>query len=273
MNRETYKAIGVLDSGVGGLTVVREIHHKLPHESIVYFGDTARMPYGSRPSEEVRRFVLQIIDFLQTQEIKMLVIACNTASAVGIQCYREHCRLPVAGVIEPGVRAALAATRNDRIGVIGTAGTINSSAYEKELKRLRPNLVITARACPLFVLMVENSLVGTPEALAVARQYLEPFKQALVDTLILGCTHYPLMSALIQQTVGPAVRLISSAEETAAEVEAILTQKQLLNPLGSDFPRHRFFVSGSPSLFEELGGRLLDRPIKAYQVLLNPVGV
>lgn len=270
---QAYKAIGVLDSGVGGLTVVQEIHRKLPQESIVYFGDTARMPYGSRPSGEVRRFVLQIIDFLQTQEIKLVVVACNTASAVGIQCYRELCHLPVVGVIEPGARAALASTCNKRVGVIGTAGTINSSAYEKELQRLSPGLNVTGRACPLFVLLVENGLAGTPEALAVARQYLEPFKQAQVDTLILGCTHYPLMSDLIQGTVGPAVRLISSAEETAVEVEAILTRNKLLNPLKGASPRHRFFVSGPPSLFEEVGGRLLGHPVKAYQVLLTSVEV
>ena len=221
----------------------------------------------------MRRFALQIIDFLQTQEIKLVVVACNSASAAGSPWYQERCRLPVVGVIEPGARAALACTRNGRVGVIGTVGTINSSAYEKELQRYRPGLTITGRACPLFVLLVENSLVDTPEALAVAQQYLEPFKRAQVDTLILGCTHYPLMSDLIQRAVGPAVRLISSAEETAAEVQEILTQRKLLNPLRGACPRHRFFVSGPPALFEEVGGRLLGRSIKAFQVLLTPAEV
>lgn len=269
MQIDSYKAIGVLDSGVGGLTVVREIYRKLPYESIVYFGDTARMPYGPRPAAEVLRFALQIIDFLQTQEIKLVVVACNTASAAGISRYQERCSLPVVGVIEPGATAALAGTRNGRVGVIGTVGTINSSAYTAALLRHRPDLSVSGKACPLFVLLVENGLVDTPEAVPVAREYLDPLRQEGIDTLILGCTHYPLMSGLIQQVMGPAVRLISSAEETAAEVHAILSQKELLNPLHGESPRHRFFVSGSPGLFEEVGGRLLGRSIKAYQVLLG----
>ncbi|HOL16879.1 MAG TPA: glutamate racemase [Bacillota bacterium] len=269
MSAHSHKAIGVLDSGVGGLTVVREIQRQLPHEGIVYFGDTARMPYGPRPYEEVRRFALEIIDFLISQEIKMVVVACNSATAAGITHYQKQCPFPVLGVIEPGVRAAIAHTRNNKVGVIGTTGTINSSAYKKALLREKADLQVVDRACPLFVLLVENNLVDTREALLVAEEYLQPFKKAGVDTLILGCTHYPLMAGLIQQVVGPGVKLISSAEETAAEVKAILTATNLHNPLRSSNPGYRFFVSGSPKPFEEIGTKLLRQPVKAYQVLLN----
>ncbi len=264
------RAIGVLDSGVGGLTVFQEIARRLPHEKIVYFGDTARMPYGPRSEEEVRGFVLQIIDFLQDQEIKMVVVACNTATAAGLPFYRERCDIPVTGVIEPGVRAALAHTGNNRIGVIGTVGTIRSSAYMKALQEAQPGaaLQIVARPCPLFVLLVENDLIDTPEAEKVAAEYLAPFSESAVDTLILGCTHYPIMSDLIQRTVGPKVKLINSAREVARDVKTILAGQQLLNTHPSADPGYRFFVSGNPKSFEEIALKMLRRRIKAYQVLL-----
>lgn len=269
MNIEAHKAIGIIDSGVGGLTVVQEMYRQLPHESIVYFGDTARMPYGPRSHEEVRSFTLEIIDFLQDQEIKLVIIACNSASAAGLPLYQASCHLPVVGVIEPGVRAALSATRNRRVGVIGTTGTISSSAYRETLLCKDPSLIVISKACPLFVLLVENYLVDSPEAVKVAWEYLLPFREASIDTMILGCTHYPLMSSLIQETVGSGVKLISSAEETVAEVREILTARALLNPLQSAAPRHRFFVSGMTAPFKEVGSRLLQREMKVYQVVLN----
>jgi glutamate racemase len=262
------KAVGVLDSGVGGLTVVHEICRSLPHESIVYFGDTARMPYGPRSYEEVRGFALEIIEFLRHQEIKLVVVACNSATAAGLPYYQERCGVPVLGVIEPGVRAAISHTRNGKIGVIGTTGTIGSSAYQKALQKENPALQIVTKACPLFVLLVENDLVDTPEAAIVAREYLDPLREAGIDTLILGCTHYPLMSGLIQQAIGPAVKLISSAEETAREVKETLNTLGLCNPLRDAGRDHRFFVSGKPSTFEEIAAKLLHRPVRAYQVLL-----
>ncbi|MEW5784161.1 MAG: glutamate racemase [Bacillota bacterium] len=268
MSAHAHNAIGVLDSGVGGLTVVREIYRLLPSERVVYFGDTARMPYGPRSYEEVRRFALEIIEFLRSQEVKMVVVACNSATAAGISYYQECCDIPVLGVIEPGVRAALSYTQNGRIGVIGTTGTIGSSAYEKALARENPDLQIASKACPLFVLLVENDLVDTPEAKETARVYLNPLKEAAVDTLILGCTHYPLMKGLIQNVMGPAVKLVSSAEETAAEVKSILTGHGMLNTLNNT-ASHRFFVSGKPAVFEQIGSKLLQRPVKAYQVVLN----
>jgi len=265
---ENHKAIGVIDSGVGGLTVVREISKRLPHESIVYFGDIARMPYGPRSYEEVRGFVFEMLDFLKHQEIKMVVVACNSATAAGLSYYQESIDLPVLGVIEPGVRAALAGSHNRRIGVIGTVGTISSGEYEKALRKKNGNLHIVSKACPLFVLLVENNLVATPEAIKVAHEYLDPLVAEEIDALILGCTHYPLMSDLIQEVVGPAIKLINSAKEIAAEVEEILGGNANFNPLSCNVPRFRFFVSGNPKPFEEVGSKLLKREVKAYQVQL-----
>ncbi|MDY6826588.1 MAG: glutamate racemase [Bacillota bacterium] len=266
---QAHKAIGVIDSGVGGLTVVKEISRFLPQESIVYFGDTARMPYGPRSYEEVRGFVFEIIDFLQHQEIKMLVVACNSATAAGLSYYQEACDLPVIGVIEPGVRASLARSRNKKIGVIGTVGTINSSEYVKALRAKDDSLEIYARACPLFVLLVENDLVQTPEAKAVSHEYLDPLVEKGIDTLILGCTHYPLMFSLIREVVGPQVELINSAEEIAAEMKRILEETSMLNPLDTGQTRYRFFVSGNPHSFEEIGSKILQQKICAYQVHLT----
>lgn len=265
---ENHKAIGVIDSGVGGLTVVREISKRLPHESIVYFGDIARMPYGPRSYEEVRGFVFEMLDFLKHQEIKMVVVACNSATAAGLSYYQESIDLPVLGVIEPGVRAALAGSHNRRIGVIGTVGTISSGEYEKALRKKNGDLHIVSKACPLFVLLVENNLVATPEAIKVAHEYLDPLVAEEIDALILGCTHYPLMSDLIQEVVGPAIKLINSAKEIAAEVEEILGGNANFNPLSCNVPRFRFFVSGNPKPFEEVGSKLLKREVKAYQVQL-----
>ncbi len=265
---DAHKAIGIIDSGVGGLTVVREISRRLPHESIIYFGDTARMPYGPRPYDEVRRFVFEMIEFLQHQEIKLLVVACNSASAAGLSHYQQVCEQPVLGVIEPGVRAALDHSRSGRIGVIGTVGTIGSSEYTRALLNKNGSLHIVSKACPLFVLLVENNLVDTPEAKKVAHEYLDSLGEENIDTLILGCTHYPLMTELIQEVTGPGVRLINSGEEIALEVENILESSGMRNPLNSEEPRYRFFVSGDPGPFEEVGCKLLQREIKAYQVKL-----
>ncbi len=265
---KAHKAIGVIDSGVGGLTVVREMSRRLPGESIVYFGDTARMPYGPRPNEEVRRFVFEMIDFLKHQEVKLIVIACNSATAAGISYYQQVCEQPVLGVIEPGVRAALEQSRNQRIGVIGTSGTIGSGEYVKALQKYNGSLHIVSKACPLFVLLVENNLVDTPEARKVAHEYLDPLAKDNIDTLILGCTHYPLMENLIQEVVGSGVNLINSAEEIVTEVDHILTSSGLKNPLNSNGPRYRFFISGNPGPFEEVGFKLLQSEIKAYQVQL-----
>ncbi len=263
---EPYKALGILDSGVGGLTVVKEFCHQLPQENIIYFGDTSRMPYGPRPHDEVRRFALEIMDFLQIQEVKMVVVACNSATAAGLPYYQQELDIPVIGVIEPGVRAALEATRNGRIGVIGTTGTINSGAYENDIYRLDPSVKVYSKACPLLVLIVENDLVHTPEARRVTEEYLFSLKKEKIDTLILGCTHYPLMAPLIQEVIGEEVQLISSAEEMAREAKEYFSTRGLLNPLNPVQGNHRFFISGKPSTFEEISKKFLGKKVKAYQV-------
>lgn len=264
-----YNSIALLDSGVGGLTVVKEIYKQLPNENIVYFGDTAHMPYGPRPYEQVRGFVYEIIDFLETQEIKAIVVACNSAASAGLDYYKERVNMPLFGVIEPGVRAALKQTITNKIGVIGTTGTIESGSYQDVFKRLAPDVQLYSQPCPLFVLIVENGLVDSPEARRVAEEYLEPLKDAEIDTLILGCTHYPFMTNVIQEVMGANVKLISSAEETAREAREVLLENGLLQdgPY-QDGPRRRFFVSGPAKPFTDLAVNLIEGEIKAYQVIL-----
>jgi glutamate racemase len=266
---QSHKAVALLDSGVGGLTVVKEIRRQLPNENIVYFGDTARMPYGPRSPEEVRGYVFEIIDFLETQEIKAIIVACNSATSAGLHFYRAKVDIPLLGVIEPGVRAAIKHTKKCKIGVIGTTGTINSGAYQKAVQRLAPGVELFSVPCPLFVLIVENGLVDTPEAFAVAREYLKPMKKAGIDTLILGCTHYPLMAHVIQKVMGDQVELISSAEETARETKQILEEKCLLNQTDPGPARHRYFVSGQATPFSVMAAKFLGEGISAYQVILS----
>ncbi|MEW5920453.1 MAG: glutamate racemase [Bacillota bacterium] len=265
---DKYKAVAVLDSGVGGLTVAKEIIRQLPFEHIVYFGDTAHMPYGPRPAGQVRSFVYRIMDFLLTQQIKIIIVACNAATAAGLEYYRERVTLPLLGVIEPGVRAALGQTRNRKVGVIGTSGTIESGAYQRVFQRLAPDVALFSRACPLFVLVVENELVHNPEVYRVAEEYLQPLKKAGVDTLILGCTHYPLLAEVIGAVMGPEVKLISSAEETAQEARRILEEKELLQPREIS-PVHRFYVSGPARNFSQMAVKLLEKEVRAFQVVLD----
>jgi len=262
------RAIGIIDSGVGGLTVVKEVTRLLPHEKIIYFGDTARMPYGPRPHEEVRRFTAEMITFLKHQDIKMIIVACNSASAAGLDYYREFCSMPIVGVIEPGVTAAIAASKNGRIGVIGTTGTIDSGEYEKALLSREPGFKVYSKACPLFVLLVENNLVNTREAFTITEQYLDNLLAENIDTLILGCTHYPLMTELIQKVTGPSVKLINSAYEVAIEAEKTLLAMNLDNNIKKEELAESFFVSGNPASFAEIGSKLLERAIKAYQVFI-----
>lgn len=267
MDNKIY-SIALLDSGVGGLTVVKEISALLPHERMVYFGDTSRMPYGPRDPQEVRGFALQIIDFLKTQDIKMVIVACNTATAVGLEHYKKEFNLPIIGVIEPGAQTAVLSTKNKKVGVIGTEGTVRSNAYEKAIKAIDSEIDVYSIACPLFVLIVENNLVNTQEAKKVAESYLTPLKEKGVDTLILGCTHYPIMADLIQEVMGPDVTLVNSAEATAKLAQKILHDSQMLIETDKT-PVHRFFVSGIATSFNETASNWLDKKIKAYRVLLD----
>lgn len=263
---ERHKAIGLLDSGVGGLTLVRELNRHLPGENIVYFGDTARMPYGPRHPDEVRKFATEIIEFLAaTQDLKMMIVACNTATAVGLKNYQEQFSFPVLGVLEPGARAALDKSKTHRVGVIGTQGTIASKAYPNTIKGLAPEVAVFDKACPLFVLLVENQLVDTAEAYKVAKSYLEPLQEQEIDALILGCTHYPLMEHVLAKVMGEQVALVNSALYTALAAKDTLAELGLLND--GERGWQRFFVSGDPLNFQEIGRRLLGFDIKAYRVV------
>ncbi|HYS69813.1 MAG TPA: glutamate racemase [Gemmatimonadaceae bacterium] len=254
--------IGVFDSGIGGLTVVREMISQLPNESIIYFGDTARVPYGPKSPDTVLRYSREITSYLKDEGVKALIVACNTATAHALPALREEFDLPIVGVIEPGARAAVSATKTKHVGVIGTAGTIKSRAYEKEIKRLLPDAAVTAQACALFVPLVEEGWVDSEPTRAIARNYLAPLVAAEVDTLVLGCTHYPLMKTVIGNVIGREVRLIDSAHETAREAGAVLRANSLENqtPNGA---RYRFIASDAPDTFLSLGqcflGSAIDR--------------
>ena len=260
-------AIGVFDSGVGGLTVLKEILRLMPEENTIYLGDTARVPYGTRSASTIRKYARQTTSFLVSKGVKMLVVACNTSAAVALPALRRHFPgLPVIGVIEPGARAAAAASTSGRIGVIGTEGTIGSGAYERAIRRLRPDADILSSPCPLFVSLAEEGWVEGKVARLVAREYLEPLREKGIDTLVLGCTHYPLLKGTIRRVMGQQVLLIDSAEETARAVREKLRGAGLEAP-GRRRSRRRFYVTDLPAKFKVLGRRFLDAPVgRAYQV-------
>jgi glutamate racemase len=255
------QAIGVFDSGVGGLTVVRSLMARLPAEHLVYLGDTARVPYGTKSAEVVTRYALNAARFLLQRPLKALVIACNTASAAGLPTLQRELSVPVIGVIEPGARAAAQATRSGRIGVIGTPGTIRSEAYQRALKALLPASSVLARACPLFVPLAEEGWTagGDEVVRLVAERYLADLKRAEVDTLVLGCTHYPLLREALGRVMGPGVTLVDSAQATADEVAALLEKRGALR-LGGEGER-RYHVTDLPERFAEVGAGFLGRDL------------
>lgn len=256
----------MFDSGIGGLTVAHEIMRQLPHERVVYVGDTARVPYGPKSPDTVRRYARQITQFLLGQDVKAVVVACNTATAHALEELRTELEVPVVGVIEPGARAAVAASDGGPIGVIGTAGTIRSRAYERAIHALDPDAEITARACPLFVPLVEEGWTDHPVTQQVAREYLGPFCAQGISALVLGCTHYPLLKNVLRRTLGPRVALIDSAAETAAEIGRVLRQYGLEAPESATAPAHRFVASDDPQQFLELGQRFLGDAIERVDV-------
>jgi glutamate racemase len=312
MNR---RPIGVFDSGIGGLTVVRELMRQLPHESLIYFGDTARVPYGNKSPETVRRFSREILDFLLSRDVKLVVVACNTASAHALTELQGVAEVPVEGVIEPGARAAVAASRSGRIGVIGTAGTVASGAYERAIRAAalasgrdraggasevsvmarepsgaaataslgaggakndaragaassgaaNGKVEITARACPLFVPLVEEGWLDHPASRLIAEEYLAPLEQHRIDTLVLGCTHYPLLKPLLASVLGPGIALIDSAEQTAAAVSRELAASTLHAPT-TQTGRVHFVVSDAPQQFVKVGRRFLGERVKDVEV-------
>ena len=248
--------IGIFDSGVGGLTVARAILDQLPHEQLTYLGDTAHVPYGPRPIAEVRRFALDAMDHLVESGVKALVIACNSASAACLHDARERYPVPVVEVIRPAVRRAVSVTRNRRIGVIGTRSTIASGAYPDAFSAA-PDVEVFTAACPAFVDFVERGITTGRQLLGLAQGYLEPLQRAGVDTLVLGCTHYPLLTGMISLVMGEEVTLVSSAEETARDLYRVLTEQDLLRDPEAPPPVHRFLATGEVTSFARLGRRFL----------------
>ncbi|CAB4732207.1 MAG: glutamate racemase [Actinobacteria bacterium] len=246
--------IGIFDSGFGGLTVARSVIDQLPHESVLYVGDTARQPYGPKPIGEVREYALECLDHLVHQGVKAIVIACNSASAAMLRDARERYDVPVVEVIYPATRRAVAATRNDRIGVICTRATAESMAYDDAFAAA-PHIELTTRACPLFVDFVEAGITGGADLLDAAHEYLDPLSAAGVDTLVLGCTHYPLLTGVISYVMGDAVTLVSSAEECAKDVYKMLVSTGLMRESGT--PSYTFVTTGQPDEFETIGRRFL----------------
>ena len=260
--------IGIFDSGVGGLTVARAILDQLPNESTLYIGDTARGPYGPRPLAEVREFALETMDFLVSQGVKAIVIACNTASAAMLRDARERYSIPVIEVIQPAVRRAVAATRTGNVGVIGTRATIDSKAYVDAFAAA-PQLNITSIACPLFVEFVERGETSGTEITKIAREYLASVMDAKVDTLVLGCTHYPLLTGVISYVMGEGVTLVSSAEETAKDLYRTLVENGLLRNQSTTPATHKFLATGDAKAFETLARRFLGPEVTKveHQVL------
>lgn len=258
------RAIGVFDSGIGGLTVAREIFRLLPNESVVYFGDTARVPYGPKSPATVLHYAREAATFLQSQDIKMLVVACNTATAHAAEALARELPVPVVGVVEPGARTAARSTHSGRVGVIGTAGTIASGAYDKAVRRLVRNARVYAQPCPLFVPLIEEGWTDHEATRLVAREYLAPLHEVDIDVLILGCTHYPLLAPIIREVLGPDVTLVDSAHETAREVKQVLEREKLLR-LDAGPPTHAFFASDSPMRFRDVGSKFVGGRITAVE--------
>jgi glutamate racemase len=254
------RPIGIFDSGVGGLTVFHEVQRHLPQEDLIYFGDTARVPYGIKSAETVTRYAMEITTFLMRQEIKLLIVACNTASSVALLPVQSRFPIPIVGVLEPGARAAVKYSIKRKIGVIGTESTIGSSAYLKAIHSLDSNVEVFTRPCPLFVPLAEEGWGEHPLAVAIVREYLEDLRTTGIDTLVLGCTHYPLLKSAIGAVMGEEVRLVDSATETAQEVEELLDSQGLLRR-ENVAPTRTYYVTDSPERFRKVGERFLGQTL------------
>ncbi len=257
--------IGVFDSGIGGLTVLKELLAHLPGEAFVYFGDTARVPYGTKSAETVRRFSRENVRLLLDRGVKSVVVACNTASAEALPMLQREFALPIVGVIEPGVRAAVAASGSGRIGVIGTAGTIRSGAYQAGIRLLKDNADITAAPCPLFVPLAEEGWIDHPVTEMVAREYLNEFRTRDIDALVLGCTHYPLLKSVISRVMGASVELVDSAVETAREMKRIIQSEDIIGGGGNG--NFSVILSDTSPTFEEIAQRFLGRDIPEIELV------
>jgi len=254
------KAIGMFDSGIGGLTVFKEIKKLLPGEDIVYFGDTARVPYGAKSKDTVIKFSIQNAGFLVNLDVKMIVVACNTSSSFSLPILKSRYNFPVLGVIEPGAQAAASITRKMRVGVIGTKATISSGVYEKELKSLNPKIDVISASCPLFVPLVEEGWLKGDVARMIAKRYLKPFKNKGIDVIVLGCTHYPLLKPIIREVLGKDIAIIDSATEIAKVARRILYEEKIYNRKRGK-GEYRFYVSDEPKPFKDIGSRFLGSEI------------
>ena len=254
------KPIGIFDSGVGGLTVVKQIFKRLPNEEIVYLGDTARVPYGTKSPETIKRFAVENADFLMKFKVKLIVVACNTVSSTSLDILREKFSIPIVGVIKPGAEKAVQITRNNKIGIIGTYTTVKSKAYEKEIKHFSKDVEVVSKACPLFVPLVEEGWLKEEITFSIVKKYLKPLMAKKIDTLILGCTHYPLLKSVISKVIGKEVKIIDSASSVADEVHNILMSFGALRE-GARKPRHRFFATDAVEHFVRVGEKFLGAKI------------
>lgn len=264
------RPIGVFDSGIGGLTAVRELLRQLPHESVVYFGDTARLPYGNKSQETVTRFSLEIASFLVRQNVKCLVVACNTASSHALDTLRARYDLPIVGVIDPAAKAAVAASPHGLVGVVGTLATVGSHAYVEAIRRIAPGANVLSRACPLFVPLVEEGWLDHRVTRLVAEEYLAELRAAHLESLILGCTHYPLLAPLLHELMGPEVTLVDSGAEAARATAQLLAERGQLAPdAGARGPQHHFFLSDEPRRrsFGKVAQSFLGRPLPHVTVV------
>ncbi len=252
--------LGLFDSGVGGLTVVREVFKSLPREKVIYFADTGRVPYGPLPQEDIQRFTVQIVQFLEEKGAKLVIIACNTATAAGLEAAQEAVEIPVIGVIKPGAQLALETTVNKRVGVIATEATIKSGAYEETIKAMDPEAEVFGQACYEFTPLIEAGKKDSDEIAEYAREYLATFEDKDIDTLVYGCTHYPLLEDLVQGIVGEKVAPVNPAIKAVEQAQQILSEAGLLSDRSED-PDHEYFVSGDPAAFAELGAVILERPL------------
>ena len=256
------RPIGIFDSGIGGLTVVREIIKELPDEKIVYFGDTARLPYGNKSARTVIKFSLENVKLLLKFGVKFIIVACNTSSSLALPALRRRFKVPILGVIRPAVEKAVRITPAGRIGIIGTRATIGSSCYQREIRKIGPGCKSFAQACPLFVPLAEEGWINDEVTLKVARRYLGPMRRKNIDTLILGCTHYPLLKKMIRKAVGARIKFVDSAKEAALEAKRMLTRDGLRRRRASGLPGYRFFVSDEPERFRRTGRRFLGKKIE-----------
>ncbi len=255
------RPIGVFDSGLGGLTVVKELNRHLPNEKVVYFGDTARVPYGTKSSSTIIRYSREIVRVLLKHKVKMVVVACNTASSLALETLKKEFDIPMVGVIDPGARKASQVTRNGKVGIIATSSTVKSGKYAKKIKQIDRHINVFSRACPLFVPLAEEGWLDNAVTYQVARQYLKEMKKYKIDTLILGCTHYPLLRGVLRRVMGPRVQLVDSAREVAVGVKELLTKRRMLRA-GRKRGRSVYIVSDEPKQFRRLASRFLGHSVK-----------